>query len=64
MKKGEPTRQPKDVQDSPQQHNEAMKRFQLSHPKIGPASPQDIIIAGGHILAAAQTAKLAANTQN
>ena len=63
-KTGERTDPPKNDKDSFQKHNEDMKRFHLSHPKMEPTSPSDIMIADGDILAAVQKVKLTKHVQN
>ena len=47
-----------------QKHDEAMKDFRLSHPKIEPASPQDVMTADGLVLAPVTQVKLSKHIQN
>ena len=63
-KKDERTCLPKNDIEIFQKHDEKMKRFRLSHPKIEATNPQDIVTANGDILAAVHKVKLTKYTQN
>jgi hypothetical protein len=63
-KNGERDRQSKNDKDSFQKHEEAMKRFRFSHPKIEATSPEDIITVDGNVLASVQGIKLTKYIQN
>ena len=63
-KAGEPTSPKKYDKDSLRKHDEEMKKFRLSHPKIETANNEDIMMADGNILAAVQKVKLAKHVQN
>ena len=63
-KNGEQICQQKNDKKPFQKHDEAMKRFNLSHPKIESANSQDISTADGLILAPVQNVKLAKHVQN
>lgn len=58
------TRPSKDDKESFRKHNEDMKRFCLSHPKIEAISVHDIMTADGNVLAAVQQVKLNKHAQN
>ena len=63
-KKGEQNCQQRNATEPFQKHNEDMKNFRLSHPKIEATDPRDIMTADGNILAKVQGVKLTKNTQN
>lgn len=58
------THPPKDDKESFRKHNEDMKRFCLSHPKIEVTNVHDIMTADGNVLAAVQQVKLNKHAQN
>ena len=66
-KMGEQTCTKKNDNDSLQKHNEDMKKFQVSHPKIEITNSQDIkdiLTAEGDVLARVQEVKLTKHSQN
>ena len=63
-KTGEPTSPKKYDKESLQKHDEEMKKFRLSHPKIVTKNTEDIMTADGNILATVQKVKLAKHIQN
>ena len=63
-KTGEPTSPKKYDKDSLRKHDEDMKMFRLSHPKIEATNTADIMTADGNILAAVQNVKLTKHIQN
>jgi hypothetical protein len=63
-KTGDQTCHQKNGQSSFQKHDENMKRFRLTHPRIKSTGSKDIMTTDGAILAPVQTVKLASNSQN
>jgi len=63
-KTGGQTRPSKNDKESFRKHNEDMKRFCLSHPKIEATSAHDIMTADGNVLATVQQVKLNKHVQN
>jgi hypothetical protein len=63
-KTSERTRQPENNRESFQKHDESMKSFSLSHPKIESARPKDIMTVDGNVLASIQNVKMGKHTQN
>ena len=61
---GEQTCHRKNGQTSFQKHDEDMKRFRLTHPRIESTGSMDIMTTDGAILAPVQTVKLANHSQN
>ena len=64
IKTGGQNSQPKNARESLQKHNEDMRRFQLCHPKLKSLQTQDIMIAGGHVLAAVHSVKMTQYAKN
>ena len=63
-KTNERTGQQKNNKDAFKKHDEAMKKFSFSHPKIEVGNSQDITTADGLVLAPVQCIKLSKHIQN